>query len=90
MYYTINLDDSYNIVGGALNLLVNGQIVKSTSISTKGNTNIITGDDCYFDLSDLNLKKSDDSTRTIITVRLTSLSFNTYTINPNISYRFKY
>ena len=90
LYYTINLDDSYNIVGGALNLLVNGQIVKSTSISTKGNTNIITGDDCYFDLSDLNLKKSDDSTRTIITVRLTSLSFNTYTINPNISYRFKY
>ena len=90
LFYKINLDNKYNIVGGAINLLVNGQIVRSTSISARGNTNEISGGDCFFKISDLKLKKSDEENQTVITLKLVSLSFNTYTINPNISYKFKY
>ena len=90
LFYKINLDNKYNIVGGAINLLVNGQIVRSTSISARGNTDEISGGDCFFKISDLKLKKSDEENQTVITLKLVSLSFNTYTINPNISYKFKY
>ena len=87
IYYKINLNDSYNIVGGTVNLLINGQIVKNTSIPVTGKTNEISGQDCYFDISDLNLKKNQN---TIITLKVVSINFNTYSVNPNISYKFRY
>lgn len=87
LYYKISLDGNYTIVGGTVNLMLNGQIVDTSSISAMGNTNEVSGNDCYFDLSKLNLNKSSNY---VLTLRLVSFSFNTYTINPNISYKFKY
>lgn len=87
VYYKITLDNKYNILGGAVNLLVNGQITKSASIAPKGTTAQISGSDCYFDLSDLKLNKKNNN---VITLKLISLSFNTYTINPGTTYKFKY
>lgn len=87
LYYKILLDNNYTIVGGVINLLLNGQIVATNSIPAMGNINEIGGNDCYFDVSDLHLNKGDDN---ILTLRLVSLSFNTYTVNPNLSYKFKY
>lgn len=84
LYYKILLDNNYTIVGGTINLMVNGQVVDSGSISA-GNVREISGNNCYFDTSSLKLKKGD-----IITVRLTSLVFNTYTVKPSLSYKFKY
>ncbi|MEE3343335.1 MAG: hypothetical protein VZS44_04510 [Bacilli bacterium] len=87
IYYKINLDGNYNVVGGSLNLLVNGQIVSSTSIPSQGTTNKIGGNDYYFDINNLGLKRNND---TIVTLKLVLISFNTYSVNPNISYKFKY
>lgn len=87
IYYRVDLDGSFNIVGGSINLLVNGQIVKSSSISPQGTTNKIAGNDCYFDISDLKLKRN---TNTVVTLKLVLVNFNTYSVNPNISYKFKY
>ena len=87
IYYKINLNDSYNIVGGTINLLINGQIIKNASIPVKGKTNEISGQDCYFDITDLNLKKNQN---TVITLKVVSINFNTYSVNPNISYKFRY
>lgn len=87
LYYKISLDGNYTIVGGTINLLLNGQIVATNSISAMGNTNEVSGNDCYFDISQLNLSKSQDY---IFTLKLVSFSFNTYTVNPNLSYKFKY
>ena len=87
IYYKIDLDGNYNIVGGAINLLVNGQIVKSNSIPAQGTTNKIGGSNYFFDVSDLKLKRRNN---TIITLKLVLLSFNTYNVNPNISYKFQY
>lgn len=67
--------------------MVNGQITKSASIAPKGTTAQISGSDCYFDLSDLKLNKKNNN---VITLKLISLSFNTYTINPGTTYKFKY
>lgn len=88
IYYKINLDNNYTISGGTINLLLNGQIVSTSSIPTKGNVSEISGNDCYFDISDLKLNKNNSNN--ILTLKLVSLSFNTYTINPNITYKFIY
>ena len=87
IYYRIDLDSNYNIVGGAINLLVNGQIVKSTSIPAQGTVNKINGSNYFFDVSDLKLKRNTD---TVISLKLVLISFNTYNVNPNITYKFKY
>lgn len=87
IYYRVDLDGSFNIVGGAINLLVNGEIVKSASISPQGTTNKISGNNCFFDIADLKLKKNSN---TIVTLKLVLVNFNTYNVNPNISYKFKY
>lgn len=88
IYYKINLDSNYTISGGTINLLLNGQIVSTASISAKGNVSEITDNDCYFDISGLKLNRNDSNN--ILTLKLVSLSFNTYTINPNITYKFRY
>ncbi len=87
VYYKISFDNNYTIVGGSINLLLNGQIVSTNSIPTKGNISEISGSDCYFDISGLNLSKKNGD---ILTIKLVSLSFNTYTIKPNLTYKFKY
>ena len=87
VYYRVDLDSNYNIVGGAINLLVNGQIVKSTSIPAQGTTNKIGGNNYFFDITDLKLKRN---TNTVVTLKLVLVNFNTYSVNPNISYKFKY
>ncbi|MBR3162423.1 MAG: hypothetical protein IKF19_06815 [Bacilli bacterium] len=87
VYYRIDLDSSYNIVGGAINLLVNGQIVKSTSIPAQGTTNKIGGTNYFFDIKDLKLKRNNN---TVLTLKLVLINFNTYNVNPGISYKFKY
>ena len=87
VYYKIAFDNNYTIVGGSINLLLNGQIVSTNSIPTKGNISEISGSDCYFDISGLKLSKKNGD---ILTIKLVSLSFNTYTIKPNLTYKFKY
>ena len=88
IYYKVTLDSNYTITGGTINLYVNDQFSGiNSSISAKGNVNTITGEDCYIDISNLNLLTSDNN---VLDVRIVSLSFNTYTINPSINYKFKY
>ena len=88
LYYKISLDKNYTITGGTVNLYLNDQFTSiSGSISAKGNVSTISGDDCYIDLSTLDLTGEDEY---VLTIRIVSLSFNTYTINPNASYKFKY
>lgn len=88
LYYKITLDKNYTITGGTINLYLNDQFTNiSGSISSKGNVSTITGDDCYIDLSTLDLTST---TEKVLNIRLVSLSFNTYTINPGINYKFKY
>lgn len=85
-YYKISLDNSYTITGGVVNLYLNEQFTGiSGSIGSIGNVSQIYGNDCFVDLSTLNLKKGD-----VLEVRLVTLNFNTYTINPSVSYRFMY
>jgi hypothetical protein len=84
LYYKITFESSYTIVGGSINLMVNGQIVATSSI-TAGNVKEISGNDRYFDTSSVKIKKGD-----VVTVRLVSLVFNTYTVKPSLSYKFKY
>lgn len=88
LYYKISLDSNYTITGGTISLFVNDQYTNlNVSISAKGSVSEISGEDCYIDLSSLNLSKANND---IVEVRLISLSFNTYTINPKLSYKFKY
>ena len=88
IYYRINLDNNYTITGGTINLYINDQFSGiNASISAQGSVNTITGNDCYIDISNLNLTSSSSN---IIDVRVVSLSFNTYTINPGINYKFRY
>lgn len=88
LYYKISLDRNYTITGGTINLYLNDQFTNiSASISAKGNVSTISGDDCYIDLSGLNISGTNEN---ILSIRLVSLSFNTYTINPSINYKFRY
>lgn len=88
LYYKINFDKNYTVTGGTINLYLNDQFTNiSGSISAKGNVSTINGDDCYIDLSNLELSST---TENVLNIRLVSLSFNTYTINPGINYKFKY
>ena len=88
LYYKITLDQNYTITGGTVSLYLNDQYTNiNSSISAKGSVNEISGEDCYIDLSTLDLSKSNND---ILNIRLVSLSFNTYTINPGINYKFKY
>lgn len=87
VYYHISLDKKYNITGGTLHLLLNGQVVATSSIQTLGNVSEIGGNDSFFNISLLKLSRNDTN---IFTVKLVSISFNTYTINPDITYKFRY
>ena len=88
LYYKISLDKNYTITGGTVNLYLNDQFTNiSSSISAKGNVSTISGEDCYIDLSELNISNNNEN---ILSIRLISLSFNTYTINPSINYKFRY
>ena len=88
LYYKVSLDRNYTVTGGTVNLYLNDQFTGiSASISARGNVSTISGEDCYIDLSTLNL--SSDKTN-VLNIRLVSLSFNTYTINPSINYKFRY
>ena len=89
IYYRINLDTNYTITGGTVNLLRNGRLVATSSIPAKGNVNEISGNDCYFDISSLGLSRN-DTDYNIMTLKIVSLSFNTYTISPGTTYKFKY
>lgn len=88
LYYKISLDKNYTITGGTINLFLNDQFTGiSSSISSKGNVTTIQGEDCYIDLSNIDLSNSNEN---ILDIRLISLSFNTYSIEPNINYKFRY
>ena len=88
LYYKITLDQYYTITGGTVSLYLNDQYTNiNSSISAKGSVNEISGEDCYIDLTGLNLSKANND---VLNIRLVSLSFNTYTINPAINYKFKY
>ena len=88
LYYKITLDKNYTITGGTIKLLLNDQLTDvSGSISAKGSVNVIEGEDCYIDLSSLDLATNSNN---VLSIKLVSLSFNAYTIEPNISYNFKY
>ena len=89
LYYKISFDKNYTITGGTIRLYLNDQFVNVTGSipSNRGNVSSISGNDCYLDLSGLKISNSNDN---LISVRLVSLSFNTYTINPGVSYNFKY
>lgn len=88
LYYKVILDNSYTITGGTVNLYLNGQFTGiSGSINSMGNVSQISGNDCYVDLSTLNLNKNN---KDILELRLVSISFNTYTISPGVYYKFMY
>lgn len=88
LYYKINLDSKYTVTGGVVNLYLNNQFTNVTSsIGARGSVSSIYGDDCYLDLSSLNLDKKVEN---ILEMRIITLNFNTYTINPGIGYKFKY
>jgi len=88
LYYKINLDSKYTVTGGVVNLYLNDQFTNVTSsIGARGSVSSIYGDDCYLDLASLNLDKKVEN---ILEMRIITLNFNTYTINPGIGYKFKY
>ena len=88
LYYKIVLDGTYNITGGTINLYLNNQFTGiSSSLSAKGTVSQVYGDDCYFDLSSLELNKANTN---VLEMRIVTLKFNTYTINPGIGYKFRY
>ncbi|MBQ6495328.1 MAG: hypothetical protein IJI49_04935, partial [Bacilli bacterium] len=87
IYYSLEFDDYYTITGGTLFLLMDGQVVKTNSIPTVGNTNKINEANCFFDISSISTKNLNSS---LLTIKLVTLSFNTYTIEPDITYKFRY
>ena len=88
LYYKISLDNIYSVTGGTVNLYLNDQFTEITSsIVPKVNVSEIYGDAYYLDLSSLNLDKDNIN---IFELRIMSLNFNTYSINPNVGYKFKY
>lgn len=88
LYYKITFDKNYTVTGGSVNLYVNEQFANvSSSIPTLGSVSSISGSNCYLDLSSLNLSSNNNN---ILSVRLVSLNFNTFTINPEVEYKFKY
>lgn len=87
LYYKITLDKNYTITGGTINLYLNDQFTNISGSIPTGEKSTITGEDCYIDLSNLELSTN---TENVLNIRLVSLSFNTYTINPGINYKFKY
>ena len=88
IYYKISFDKSYTVTGGSVNLYVNDQFANiSGSIPTRGSVLSISGDDCYLDISKLNLSSDGEN---IISLRVVNLGFNTYRVNPSASYSFKY
>ena len=88
LYYKVSLDRNYTVTGGMVSLYLNDQFTGvAGSIPAKGNVSVISGNDCYLDLSDVNITPTGDN---ILSVRLVNLSFNTYTVNPGASYNFRY
>ena len=88
LYYKISLDGNYTVTGGSVNLYLNGQFTGvSSSVGAKGSVSQIYGNDNYLDLSSLTLDKNNND---ILEMRIVTLNFNTYTINPGVGYKFKY
>ena len=88
LYYKISFDKNYTVTGGSVNLYLNDQFANITSsIPASGSVSSISGKNCYLDLSDLGVVPGANN---LLTVRLVSLNFNTYTINPGIDFKFKY
>lgn len=88
LYYKISFDKSYTVTGGTINLYLNDQYTGiSASVPTSGSVSSISGNNCYIDLSGLGVSSGGDN---ILTVRLVSLNFNTYTVSPSLDYKFKY
>ena len=88
LYYKISFDKSYTVTGGNINLYVNDQFANvSSSIPARGSVSTISGDDCYLDISKLNLTNNNEN---VVSLRVVNLGFNTYNVNPGASYSFKY
>lgn len=88
LYYKISFDKNYTVTGGSVNLYLNNQFTGiSSSIPVSGSVSSISGKNCYLDLSELGVNQGSGN---VLTVRLMSLNFNTYTINPGIDYKFRY
>ena len=88
IYYKITFDKNYTVTGGTINLYLNDQFTNVVaSVPISGSVSVIKGDDCCLDLSGLKINSGDNS---ILEMRLVNISFNTYVVNPNISYKFKY
>ncbi len=88
LYYKISFDKNYTVTGGSVNLYLNDQFTGiSSSVPVSGSVSSISGKNCYLDLSNLGVNQGSGN---VLTVRLMSLNFNTYTINPGIDYKFRY
>ena len=88
VYYTISFDKNYTVTGGTLNLLLNGIIIATNNIGALGNINRISGDEHYFAIPN-DVRFNNDSSN-LLTVKLSSISLNTFTIKPNATYKFRY
>ena len=88
LYYKISFDKNYTVTGGNVNLYLNDQFTGiSSSVPVSGSVSSINGKNCYLDLSTLGVNQGSGN---VLTVRLMSLNFNTYIINPGIDYKFRY
>ena len=88
LYYKISFDKNYIVTGGTVGLYLNEQATNiSSSIPTLGSVSSISGKDCYLDLASLDSRPGSGD---VLTIRLLSLSFNTYSITSDIEYKFKY
>ena len=88
LYYKISFERNYTVTGGSLSLYLNDQFTGvSASVPSLGSVSEVSGRDCYMDLSGLDLRSSDNP---LLTVKLVSLNFNTYTVSPNVDYKFRY
>ena len=89
LYYKLSLDKNYTVTGGTIGLYLNGNFTEITgSIPTVGNVSSISGDNCYLDISNLKFNEGDEDR--LLSLRVTMLSFNTYSVNPGASYSFRY
>lgn len=86
IFYSIDLDKNYTVTGGIINLYVNDEYAEvMSSIPIFGNTNKVSGDNCYLEISSLSLKAED-----IITLKIVSIGFDIYELDVGTKYSFKY
>ena len=88
IYYKLSFDKNYTVTGGTIDLLADGIYTEiSASIPTFGNVSSLSGDNCYLDISNLTFAPGDNR---LLSLKVSSLSFNTYTVVPGVSYSFRY